>query len=328
MKKSLLLIFAASIGLAACNNFEKGPSGTLYKIHKDGGKEKIKEGDFVKFDVVQYDDKDSLMYSSYDVSQPIVFQVPKRTYPGDMNDVLTFFGEGDSASFKLDIDSMATKGGQPRPPELKGKYIVFTVKIDKVLHKNANEVDSMYKKRVGDFFQKDYEAAIQKLKNSETTKIKNFIEESSLKPTTSASGLQYVITTAGTGAKPVMGDTVMANYTGRFTNKKTNGKENIFDTSVAEKAKEAGSFRPTQQYGPRPLVVGEMVPGMNEGLMMLGKGGKATFIMPSKLGWGENGARPVIGPYAPVVFEVEVIDVKKPSQLAPPPPPVAMPATK
>ena len=143
MKKSLVLIFAASIGLAACNNFEKGPSGTLYKIHKSGGKEKIKEGDFVKFDVAQYNDKDSLMYSSYDASQPIVFQVPKKAYDGDMNDVLTYFGEGDSATFKLDIDSMAAKGGQPRPPELKGKYVVFNVKIEKVTYAQITNLSTL-----------------------------------------------------------------------------------------------------------------------------------------------------------------------------------------
>lgn len=322
MKKSLMLILAASIGLAACNNFEKGPSGTLYKIHKSGGKEKIKEGDYVKFDVVQYDEKDSLMYSTYDASQPIVFQVPKKTYPGDMNDILTYFGEGDSASFKLDIDSMVAKGGQPRPPELKGKYIIFNIKIDKVLHKNANEADSVFSKRVGDFFQKDFAAATEKLKNNEEARIKNYISENNLKLTTSPSGLLYIISNPGTGPKPEMGDTVMTSYTGKFTNKKSNGKDNIFDTSVAEKAREAGTFRPLQQYGPRPLVVGEMVAGMNEGLMMLGKGGKATLIIPSKLGWGENGARPVIGPYAPVVFELEVYEIRKPAKQMPPPPPV------
>jgi FKBP-type peptidyl-prolyl cis-trans isomerase FkpA len=42
--------------------------------------------------------------------------------------------EGDSATVKVNIDSMA-KIGQPRPPGLKGKYIIFQIKVEKVIAK-------------------------------------------------------------------------------------------------------------------------------------------------------------------------------------------------
>lgn len=311
MKKGLLLILVASLGLAACNNFEKAPAGTLYKIHKSGGKEKIKVGDFVKFSMVQTTDYDSLMYSSYDSEQPIVFQTQEKLYAGDMYDILTYFGEGDSVTFKVDLDSMAKYTKQPRQPEIKGKYFIFNVKVEKVLSKQANEADSTFAQRASEFFQKDYMAAMEAKKNQEGAKIKTFVEENKLKTTTSASGLQYVIENAGGTEKPAMGDTVYVNYTGRVTKKV---KMDIFDTTdikLANSGRNMQPFQPAAPYGPRPLVIGEIIEGLNEGLMLLGKGAKAKFIIPSSLAYGDQGARPYIAPYTPLVFEIEVTDIKK-----------------
>ena len=60
MKKSLVILLAATLGLAACNREKKGPGGLLYTIHKDGGKEKIQVGDVIKMHFTQKNDKDSI----------------------------------------------------------------------------------------------------------------------------------------------------------------------------------------------------------------------------------------------------------------------------
>ena len=118
MKKSLVIIFAATLGLTACNSYEKGPGGLMYNIHKSEGKEKIKEGDIIKLNFIQKNEKDSIMANTYDLEQPQVFPVGKKMYDGDMNDVLYLFGEGDSATFKLDLDTMAKHSNQPKPEQL------------------------------------------------------------------------------------------------------------------------------------------------------------------------------------------------------------------
>jgi len=41
--------------------------------------------------------------------------------------------EGDSAVIKTDIDSL--NKGQKRPPGTKGKYLIFVVKVEKVIAK-------------------------------------------------------------------------------------------------------------------------------------------------------------------------------------------------
>ena len=326
MKKSLVILFAATLGLAACNNYKKAPGGTMYLIHKSGGGEKIQPGDIVKLNFIRKSEKDSIMNSTYDMEQPQVFPVAKKTYAGDMNDILTNFGEGDSATFKLNLDTMALKTGQPKPVGTKDTYWVFTVKIEKVLHKPAGEADSTFQKKAQEFFQKDYAASVEKRKSSEEGKIKKYIADNNLKMTTTASGLQYVIEKPGDAQRPAPTDTLMINYTGKFTTKKSDGKANIFDTSVKKDAEAAGTYNPAVQYAPRPFLIGRAIPGFDEALKMLGKGGKGTFIIPSRLGYGEAGMQPQIAPFSPLVFEVEVVDIKKPTGAAAPV--AAAPATK
>jgi len=45
--------------------------------------------------------------------------------------------------------------------------------------------------------------------------------------------------------------------------------------------------------------------------MLLKKGSKGKFIIPSPLGYGENGAGAMIPPNSILVFDVEVTDVQK-----------------
>jgi FKBP-type peptidyl-prolyl cis-trans isomerase len=57
--------------------------------------------------------------------------------------------------------------------------------------------------------------------------------------------------------------------------------------------------------------MGQVIPGWDEGLMLLKKGSKAKFIIPSPLAYGENGAGALIPANSILVFDVEVTDVQK-----------------
>jgi FKBP-type peptidyl-prolyl cis-trans isomerase FkpA len=315
MKKGIIILFAATLGLAACNNYKKGEGDLQYKILKSEGKEKIKEGDFVKLNGIQTietkSNGDSTLVNTYDQDRPAFFPISKSTFKGDMVAALELLGEGDSAVFKLNLDSMAKYSGQPKPATAKTNYATFTVKIEKVLRKKANQADSLFEKDKREFFESEYKALINKNKNTEGAKIKKYIADNNIKATTSASGLLYEIKTPGDAARAANGDTLMVNYTGRFTNKKADGKDNVFDTSDAKVAQAAGIHSPMAQYGARPIVMGQVVPGFNEGLGLIGKGGKIVMVIPSKLAYGENGGGP-INPFTPLVFEVELTDIKKP----------------
>ncbi|HRW11074.1 MAG TPA: FKBP-type peptidyl-prolyl cis-trans isomerase [Caldilineaceae bacterium] len=107
------------------------------------------------------------------------------------------------------------------------------------------------------------------------------------------SGLQYMEVQAGTGPAPQAGDIVSVHYTGTLTNGV------VFDSSYQRN--EPLTF---------PLGVGMVIPGWDEGIGLMQKGGKAQLTIPPELGYGERGAGGVIPPNATLIFDVELVDVR------------------
>jgi len=198
-----------------------------------------------------------------------------------------------------------------RRPPLKGKYIVYEVKIDKVIPK-GKMADTAFNSAITTFLK----AQADVLKKAEPAKVKKYIDDNKLSGTTTTSGLFYVITKQGTGDKPAAGDSVSVNYVGKFVNGK------LFETNVKEVAQKEKTFNPMQQYKPIHIPVGvkAVIPGWDEGLMLLNKGAKATFVVPSKLAYGEQGNQ-IIQPYTPLVFDVELVDIIHPDPNAKQPAP-------
>jgi len=326
MKKGIIILAAATLGLAACNKEKKGAGGLLYTIHHSAGNEKIKEGDAIKMNYIQKNDKDSVLASSYETENPAVFPAQKKMFAGDMSDAFSLLGEGDSATFKINLDTMAFYTKQPKPEQYKNdKYMTFTVKIEKVLKKKTGEADSTFNKRAQEFFQADYKATSEKKKAAEPAKLKAYLDDTKLETKTTASGLHYIIEKPGSAEKPALGDTVLIDYTGRVTKKGKDGKYKIFDTSDEKLAKAENEFKPGKPYGPQKMPVGGTIPGFTEALQLIGKGGKIKVIIPSNLGYGEQGAPQVgIMPFSPIAFDLEIKDIikGKPAAAAP----VQMPA--
>jgi len=80
MKKNLMFLALAAIGLASCNGgFKKGNGGMLYDIHVDKGATRIKEGDFISLQLIAKTDGDSVLMSTYerDAQSLPFFKKPK-----------------------------------------------------------------------------------------------------------------------------------------------------------------------------------------------------------------------------------------------------------
>jgi len=313
MKKSILFLSAA-VGLLAttsCQNFKKGDGGLEYNIVKDAGAEKAQPGDLLSVDmIVTSDRKDSLLQSTYDIGLPQIVNIAPDSIPGlyagDYNSMFKMMGEGDSAIFRLNLDTMAAKTGQPKP-EFADKYATFKVKVRKHFKKGDLTDSAMYA-QVDEYFK----AEIETLKQAEEGKLANYIAKNKLEPKKTDSGLQYIVKEEGAGNKPVVGDTVVVNYTGTLVNGK------VFDTNDAELAKKENTFNPMRQYEPIRFRVGHdpVIQGWTEGLQLLSKGSKATLLVPSSIGYGERGGG-TIPPYAPLVFDVELVDIVPGPQEAP-----------
>lgn len=108
-----------------------------------------------------------------------------------------------------------------------------------------------------------------------------------------ASGLVYVIEKKGdANKKPKKGDEVSTHYTGTLMN----GTK--FDSSLDRN--QPLNFKHD---------VGQMIPGYDEAVAMLGKGGKGRFIIPYTKAYGAAGRPPVIPAYSDLVFEIELMDI-------------------
>ena len=126
-----------------------------------------------------------------------------------------------------------------------------------------------------------------------------FLKENATKEgvKTTASGLQYKVKIEGTGASPKATDIVTVEYEGRLID------GTVFDSS--------------KQNGGQPVTfpVNQVIPGWSEAVQLMKEGGEATFFIPAKLAYGENGAGDKIAPNATLIFDVKLLKVGKPESM-------------
>lgn len=108
----------------------------------------------------------------------------------------------------------------------------------------------------------------------------------------SDSGLVYLALKEGTGAAPKDTDTVKVHYRGTFTD----GRE--FDSSY-------GRGQPAE------FPLNGVIKCWTEGVQKMKVGGKAKLVCPPAVAYGDKGAGGVIPPNATLVFEVELLEIKK-----------------
>jgi peptidylprolyl isomerase len=105
---------------------------------------------------------------------------------------------------------------------------------------------------------------------------------------TTPSGLKYIEVKVGTGASPVLGDSVSVKYSGWLTDGKP------FDSGVYK----------------FPLGKGRVIKGWDEAVATMKVGGQRKLIIPPHLAYGERGFPGAIPPNAILLFDVELVDVK------------------
>jgi FKBP-type peptidyl-prolyl cis-trans isomerase len=302
--KNLILASAGLFLLSACmksrhEGFEESETGLYYAIHKESGATKTpKEGDilfckmklFVKGGEGQ---KDSLLYNSDeapDFPGGIKFiQLVKPEYPGDLMEGVAKLHIGDSASFIVSADSffIVSNKMEKLPDGIKaGSELLFHFGVKDI--KSKDETIKMISEMQAKSSGMD-KARMDQLQASEAEDLRLYLERKKITAKPNPSGLIFIQTEKGNGQKPKVGQKVTLNYSGYLLN----GKK--FDSSFDR----GTPFEFT-------LGKGEVIAGWDEGVAMMNVGGTATFVIPSVLGYGSNGAGD-IPPFAPLVFEVQLL---------------------
>jgi len=107
-----------------------------------------------------------------------------------------------------------------------------------------------------------------------------------------AGGVLYQIIKAGVGDPPKATDTVTVNYRGTLID----GKE--FDSSY-------------KRGQPATFPLNRVIKGWQEVVQKMQPGGKIKAVIPPELAYGDRGAGQKIAPGSTLVFEIELLSIKK-----------------
>jgi FKBP-type peptidyl-prolyl cis-trans isomerase FkpA/FKBP-type peptidyl-prolyl cis-trans isomerase FklB len=220
---------------------------------------------------------------------------------------------------KLDTDLKKSSYaiGQQIGTNMKQQNIDIDADVMAMAMKDAIKGDSKLTKE-------ETQQAMTKLQESAMKKQTELAEENKKKGTefleknksaegvkTTASGLQYIVMTEGTGKLPTKSDTVKAHYKGT-----------LMDGTQFDSSYERGQ--------PAEFPVQGVIPGWSEALQLMKVGSKYKLFIPPELAYGASG-RPGIPANSVLIFEVELLDIVKGAgagNAAPPSKPEAAPKKK
>jgi FKBP-type peptidyl-prolyl cis-trans isomerase len=146
-----------------------------------------------------------------------------------------------------------------------------------------------------DVHRKEKEAARVVTAKKNTKEGEIFLKENAKKEgvIVTKSGLQYkVIAKGSSGYKPTAEDEVKVHYRGRLID----GTE--FDSTYSR----------NEPYSTVPQA---LIEGWSEALQLMTEGSKWELYIPANLAYGEEGSPPYVGPNAVLIFEVELLEIKK-----------------
>jgi FKBP-type peptidyl-prolyl cis-trans isomerase FkpA len=161
--------------------YHKTEGGMEYRIHEQAGGPTPELGDIIEMHMVmRYGD--SIFSDSYEHGHPVYVALEEPAFRGDFMEGLALTGIGDSATFRVSVDSMY---GDFRPAFMDaGSYMALDVRINNI----RNEEES----------------------------IRQFMDQKGLEMEKSNQGIYYEFIERGDGPEIERGDTVVTVQTGRL----------------------------------------------------------------------------------------------------------------
>lgn len=298
MTKNQLLatiITGSFLAFGACNStgYKKTDSGLEYRIVKDAdGDTHPQKQDIIEMHVkITAGDSTILDSRKMNSNQPFQFPLMEGTFKGDWLEGVKLLTKGDSAVFRVPMDSVRKYAQGELPPGVEGADMM---QYEVVLVDFQSQQDA--ERKAGE------KKAAQLQIDDE--KLQKYLQEKNINAQRTESGLYYKIDKQGSGKPVEDGSYITVNYTGTTLE----GKK--FDSNVDP------TFNHVEPFS---FVVGKgmVIPGWDEGVQLLKEGSEARFFIPSTLAYGQQDMGNGMGQNAVLVFDVEVTKVGEKAQTAP-----------
>ncbi len=284
--------------LAACTNneeFKKTSGGFEYRVVNSTNGDKPQPGDFVYFHGYAMNG-DSLVNSSRATNSTPFVQIPKpenadpNRKPGPVEEVAALLSMGDSAVIRIPMDSFPQRMPGFETADYMYYYIApYKIKTEEAFMAEQQAEQEAERAKMGEVIARE-PAAMAFAKQVR----QDYLSKKLTGIQTTASGLKYIIHEPGTGPKAQPSQVVSVHYIGMLTD---DGEP--FDQSFSR-------GEPIQF----PVGAGQVIPGWDEGLLLLNEGAKASFFIPAPLAYGAEGRPGAIPPNSELIFYVELEKVQ------------------
>lgn len=267
--------------------YKKTADGLYYQFYNQNKANALpNKTDFVKMSVLCYL-KDSLFYG-WEESQGVVhMQVSEPRFKGDLQSAIAMMREGDSASFYIKADSIASVYYAQDPVAVgltADDYFRYEIKMMEV--QTAEE------------FQAEIDALKAEMQQESKEALAAYIAENNIDVTPTASGIYVIPIENGKGRCPVKGEKVEVEYDVYL----------LDGTLVGSSSKQEGSFS---------FVLGEghAIPGWEEVVPMMHQGDKVRAIIPYEMAYNEHDMGNV-KPYSNLVYDINLLGITTAEELA------------
>ncbi len=267
------------------NNITTAPlaSGLFYIEKERGNGPKARPGEMMKMFIRMSLLDGRTLYSNFD-ALPLDVEFGMAIDTKGFDEALAYLNKGTVATLivpsHLAYDSLGA--GDAIPPYTP---LLYEVKLVDILSK------AQYQKEKKELEQREKEA-LRNVKDVENKSIHDYLKTQKITVSPTESGMYYVEKVKGNGKSPAAGNKVKVNYT--LYNLKGEKLQSSLDTG---------------QPFTFVLGQGQVIPGWDEGLLMMKEGSKGRFIIPSWLGYGDEARSAELPAFSTLVFDIELLEV-------------------
>ncbi|MCL2413988.1 MAG: FKBP-type peptidyl-prolyl cis-trans isomerase [Bacteroidales bacterium] len=289
---ALLLVAGmfTSCGRSELRGFSRTETGLHYKFYVKTDSPRAQVGEIIVGEIWMYQD-DELLFSNEGNPMPL-FQVGAPVYDAGLKDALLeeallMIGAGDSVKFAYRLEMFPHIWD-----EQEVDFLFHTIKVHGVYTEEEFEMRMQMEQMIGEAIEAEILA--------------EFLAEEGITARPNDDGVYVIVTRRGSGAVASRGRNIQMHYVGRLID------GTVFDTSREDVAREYGLFTPMRDWVPLPFQagMGQMIPGLDNAVIGMNVGTRATLIIPSNMAYGTHGMPQAgIPGFSTLVFDIEIVAV-------------------